>query len=253
MRVTHSLVVGASGGLGRAVVAELQRRGVAVSAAGRRPPEGMSLRTFLPLEAASADWLRVYEEVEAAGGALDAVVFVAGTAALGRTALVPEAEARSVFELNFWAVARAATAASTLWTPPARRGSFLAVLSIAGRRAVPHESWYGASKAAAGRFLESLQLEHDPRRVRLQAAYPGLLRTGFRDAVPWFGAGAPPTSYGTEPAEAAGAFCDLLAGRRRARVIGWRERAIDLADRLAPGLYDRVLRRRLGGGPGRPD
>jgi hypothetical protein len=38
----------------------------------------------------------------------------------------------------------------------------------------------------------------------------------------------------------------VLRGHRRARVIGWRERTIDLADRLVPQLYDRsVLRRRV--------
>jgi len=41
-------------------------------------------------------------------------------------------------------------------------------------------------------------------------------------------------------------LCDLLEGSRRARVLGWRERAIDFTDRVFPGLYDRlVLRRRV--------
>jgi hypothetical protein len=52
----------------------------------------------------------------------------------------------------------------------------------------------------------------------------------------------------------AGALGDALVYGRprdgeahvRQRVIGWRERTIDLADRIAPGLYDRlVLRQRV--------
>jgi hypothetical protein len=37
----------------------------------------------------------------------------------------------------------------------------------------------------------------------------------------------------------------MLAGRRTPAVLGFRERAIDLADRVSPALYDKlVLRQR---------
>src|SRR5207247_1753730 len=122
-----------------------------------------------------ADWPAVLATIEAAAGPIDGVVFVAGTAVFGPSDETPDAAARAVFELNFWSLAHAAQAAAARWTAEGRTGSFVGVLSIAGRRAVPQEAWYGASKAAAARFLECLQLEHDPAHIRVVPAFPGLL------------------------------------------------------------------------------
>jgi short-subunit dehydrogenase len=107
---------------------------------------------------------------------------------------------------------------------------------------VPFEAHYGASKAAALRFLESLQLEA-PEGVRFVGAAPGMIRSGFRARAAWFGPEVEASAYGASPEETAAALCDLVEGSRRSRVIGWRERAIDLSDRLVPGLYDRVVLR----------
>jgi short-subunit dehydrogenase len=244
-RPRHVVVVGASGGLGRAIVRELSRQGIRVTAAGRRPPDEPVAR-FLPVDARSADWAADIGRAEADAVLVDGVVFVSGAAVFGRTAQIPSDLARETFELNFWACARAAVAAAEHWAATGRAGVFLALLSIAGRRAVPHEAYYGASKAAAARFLETLQLDYDPGQIRILAAYPGFVETGFRGRAPWFGAEPGASPAGTSPQAVARAVIDLLAGRRRSRVIGWRERAIDLSDRAFPGLYDGlVLRPRL--------
>jgi short-subunit dehydrogenase len=113
------------------------------------------------------------------------------------------------------------------------------------RRAVPFEAHYAASKAAAARFIECLHLEHEGDGLRFVPVYPGMLRTPFRTEAEWFGL-APPGGGGADARGAARAIVAVLRGRRRSRVIGWRERAIDLADRVSPALYDRaVLRRRV--------
>ena len=39
--------------------------------------------------------------------------------------------------------------------------------------------------------------------------------------------------------------CAIVEGRRASTVLGWRESAITLADRLVPGAYDRLLARRM--------
>jgi short-subunit dehydrogenase len=177
---------------------------------------------------------------------MDAVVFVAGTAAYGRTASVPPERERSIFELNCWACANAAKSAVEHWAENDRPGTFLAVLSIVARRAVPFEAHYSASKAAAARFLECLELEYGPRHIRVLSAFPGTLDTPFRRQAEWYGLAPGAPGPGADVRQTARALCALLDGTRRARVIGWRERAIDLADRLVPGLYDRmVLQKRV--------
>jgi NAD(P)-dependent dehydrogenase (short-subunit alcohol dehydrogenase family) len=242
----HALVIAPHGAVGGAVARELARRGVHVSGAGRTPPGPRTVGRFLPVEVETADWRSLYAAASADGN-VDAVVYAAGNAAFGATGSIPAERARAAFEVNFWALASAATAAADRWEKGGDPSCFVAVLSIAGRRAVPFESYYGASKAAALRFLEALQLEAPPG-VRFVGACPGLIRSPFRSRAAWFGMQEPFGGGGATPGETAVAICDLLEGTRRSRVIGWRERAIDLADRVAPGLYDRlVLRRRVAG------
>lgn len=247
MTPRHALVISPHGGIGGAVACELRRRGARVSGAGRTPPASGVVDVFHPIDLAGLDWAALYERV-AADRPLDAIVYAAGTAAFGRTADIPVEDARAAFEVNFWALAAAARAAVTRWEGEKTAGCFLAVLSIAGLRAVPFEALYGASKAAAVRYLETLQLEVSPF-IRLVPACPGLIRTAFREHARWHGVAPEASDYGASPEMAAGALCDLLEGSRRARVIGWREQAINLADRLLPGLYDRlILRRRVSRG-----
>lgn len=242
------LVVGGAGGLGGALVAQLAGRGLGVAVAGRSPARDPRVRCSETIDARTVDWSALYERTEAALGAqLDAVAFVAGGAVYGRTALVPAQQARDVFELNFWALGAAAIAAAERWSGRGQTGAtFLAVLSLVARRAVPFESHYAASKAAAARFLECLDLEYSQRGVRFVSACPGTVRTSFRRRAQWHGLTPPAEDDGASVERTAGELLALLEGRRRSRVIGWRERSIDLADRLLPGLYDRaVLRRRV--------
>jgi short-subunit dehydrogenase len=244
MTVRHALVIAPNGGVGGAVARELRRRGVLVSGTGRTAPGEGVVNAFYPVDLAGVDWAALYDRV-AAGTPLDAVVYAAGSAAFGRTGAIPLKEARAMFDVSFWPLAAAARAAAARWERERTAGCFLAVLSIAGLRAVPFEAFYGASKAAAVRFLEALQLEVSPT-IRLIPACPGLIRTSFREHAKWYGLTPLSSKYGASPEMTAEALCDLLQGRRRVRVIGWRERAIDLADRFLPGLYDRlVLRRRV--------
>lgn len=241
------LVVGGAANLGAAVVSRLASEGLDVVVAGRARSTDPRVRTSHVIDATTVDWRTFYEALEEEGGApLDAIVFVAGAAVFGRTTRVPLERARRVLELNFWALSAAATAAAAHWTDHRRPATFVAVLSVVARRAVPFEAHYAASKAAAARFLECLQLEHAADGLRFVTAMPGMLKTPFRRAAEWFGLEPSDTDAGADVADTARAVVALLRGERRARVIGWRERTIDLADRVAPGLYDRaVLRRRM--------
>jgi len=247
MRRRNVLVIAPHGALGGAVARELRRRGARVVGAGRTSPDEGVVDAFQRVDLAATDWPALYADA-AAGSPLDGIVYAAGVGTFGRTGAIPSNEARSAFDVNFWSLADAARAAADRWVRDATPGCFLAVLSIAGRRAVPFEAYYGASKAAAARFLESLELEV-PRSIRFVAACPGLIRTPFRSRTPWRGMPEPRAEGGATPEETAVALCSLLEGSRWSRVIGWRERAIDLADRVAPGLYDRlVLRPRVARG-----
>jgi len=211
---------------------------------GRTPPADQRIEKFYPIDARSVDWRSFYLTVEKETAApINAVIFVAGAAVFGKTVLVPLERARHTFELNFWACATAASAAAEYWSEKNQAGKFVAILSIAARRAVPFEACYSASKAAAARFLECLQLEYGPKNIEFVCAFPGLLRTSFRRHAEWYGIEPAFLDEGADIQKTAKTVVELLKGERKARVIGWRERSIDLVDRLMPGLYDRVVLR----------
>jgi short-subunit dehydrogenase len=161
----------------------------------------------------------------------------------GKTGSIPASSARESFELNFWACSAAARSAARYWEARNRGGKFLAVLSIVARLPVPFEAYYAASKAAAARFLECLQLEYEPKKIEFLCTFPGMLRTPFRRQAEWYGLQPPSTDRGSDASKVARAIVQLLEGRRKQHVIGWRERGIDLADRYLPGLYNRAVLR----------
>jgi NAD(P)-dependent dehydrogenase (short-subunit alcohol dehydrogenase family) len=241
------LIVGGTGGLGSALVRQLLDQNLGVVVAGRSRTTDNRVRHSYVIDATFGEWRSLYTTIERESGKpIDAVVFVAGTAAYGRTALFPPERARSIFELNFWACSTAAKLVAEYWVETQRAGTFVAVLSIVARRGVPFEAYYSASKAAAARFLECLDLEYAAKGIRFVSAFPGTLNTPFRETADWYGIEPSLGDRGADVQRTAHAILKLLEGSRMARVIGWRERIIDLTDRLMPGLYDRmILRRRV--------
>jgi short-subunit dehydrogenase len=241
------LIVGGGGGLGSAIVRQLLNQRIAVVVAGRTRSLDKRVALSYKIDATVLDWRAFYTTVERESGApIDGVVFVSGTGGFGKTSMFPVERARHVFELNFWACSAAATRMAEHWSSTSRTGTFVAVLSLAARRAVPFEAFYSASKTAADRFLQCLDLEYAPEGIRFLSALPGVLKTRFRENADWYGLEPDGSDRGTDVNTAARAIGELLKGSRRARVIGWRERVIDFVDRVAPGLYERaVLRRRV--------
>jgi short-subunit dehydrogenase len=126
-----------------------------------------------------------------------------------------------------------------------RAGVVVAVLSVAALRAIPFESYYAAAKAGAARYLDCLAHELEPEGVAVRYLCPGFIDTGFLEKSSWFGVDPPRVrGSGTTTEDVARAVVGAIERGPRARVLGWRERVITLADRLSPGLYDAVLRRR---------
>ena len=239
------LVVGGGSGLGGALVKNLLDREHQVIVLGRtKPAEELRIQKFYGVDATTVDWPSRYSAIEKETGApIDAVIFVAGMGVFGKTNLIPVERAREVFELNFWACTSAARAAADYWSAKGQAGKFLAILSIAARRAVPFEAYYSASKAAAARYLECLQLEYAHKKIEFVCAFPGLLKTQFRHQAKWYGFEPTFADEGADVHKTAQSVIDMLKGKRKTRVIGWRERAIDFADHVLPGLYDRVVLR----------
>jgi short-subunit dehydrogenase len=235
----HAIVIGSSSGIGAAVARKLSTAGYDVTGVARRETPGVrSIRGDVAKDLAGP-----LDEAIAAAGVPAVVVYAAGVPVMGQTTAVPYAMARSSFEVNFWGL-DAAVRHLLPRMSEAKKGSIVAVLSLAALRAVPHETYYAAAKAACARYLECVAHEAARDGIRVDYICPGYIETGFLERGGWHGMEVPTVKgSGVSPDDVAAAVLELAEGKRRGRVLGWRERVITLADRVAPGLYDRWLAR----------
>jgi short-subunit dehydrogenase len=245
MSGSHAIVVGASSGIGLAIATALRGRGHVVSNLARRAAPSDAVDASYACDVTSTDEVkRAIDRATSTHGPCDILVYASGVPAMGRTMAIPEDEARRCFEVNFWGLDRVVRAVLPAMIER-RRGSILAVSSLVALRAVPFESYYAASKAAVARYLGCLA--HEARRggVRVHALHIGLIDTGFFERGGWHGMETPRVKgSGVTPNDVARAALRLLDSESESAVLGWKERMIALGDRVAPTLYDRLLRLR---------
>lgn len=251
-----AVVTGAGGGLGRAIAAELARRGYAVrvtdvdaEAAARVATELGGSATSSPLDVRDDAACRALaEEVAAGGGGLDLWVNNAGILATGLSWEVEEPARAAMLAINA-AGTMNGTVAALGQMLPVGRGHIVNVVSLAGIVAAPGEVAYSASKHAAIAF--TLGTQFDLRRaghrgIELSAVCPdGIWTPMLEDKL--------------DDPDAAGSFSgQLLTAGQVAREVGrlterprpvlviprWRGpllRAFDLFPRLGLRLVPLVM------------
>lgn len=190
-----ALVSGASRGIGKAVAAELARRGANVLITARKPE---------PLEAAATE-LRALghkgEIVALAGNSGDADSRAAAVARvvaefgsidilINNTGINPvygslmEADldaVRKIFDVNVVAALGYIQEAYRAWMRD-NGGAVVNVASVAGIRSTGVIAAYGASKAALIRLTDELAWQLGPK-IRVNAVAPGVVKTKFADAL----------------------------------------------------------------------
>lgn len=253
----RALVTGASSGIGAATTRRLAREGYAVALLARRADRLEALRdelphperhVVLPCDLARVDEIeRALEELARAFGGLELLVNNAGVGYRARVEELEREPLEHLFATNVLALLHCARCALPLLRL-GRRPVVVNVSSVVGRRGIPGQVAYAASKAAVCSIGEGLRLEWAREQIAVCTLEPALTTTGFFDAQP-NPAGLPhPDLARADPAERVASAVLALDRRPRPELnLRWKWRALALLSLVAPRTADRLVARRIGG------
>lgn len=256
----RALVTGASSGIGEAIARLLAEEGYRVALLARRraelervagelAPNTAGPHLVLPCDLTDAAAIEArLAELDAAFGGLDLLVNNAGVGYRARVEELDPETLRRVFDTNVFALLLTCRAA----LPALRRGRAPVVVNIAsvvGRRGIPGQAGYSASKAAVCSIGEALRVEWATEGIAVSTLNPALTATGFfeNQANP---SGLPHPDL-DDAAPARDVAREVLALDRRPvpeRSLRWKWHWLGVLSAVAPRLADRLLVRRLGGG-----
>jgi short-subunit dehydrogenase len=250
----RAIVTGASSGIGREIARQLAAAGVDLVLVARRAERLEALAAQLRptgrrIVGVAGDITdpSVRGQCLAAArdelGGLDLLINNAGVSDAGRFADSTPERLRWIMEVNFFAPVELIREALPLLAQSGR-GLVVNVGSILGHRAIPRRANYCASKFALQGVSESLRAELATDRIGVVLVSPGATETELyehapssRTDDPWR---SPPAG---SPDDVARATLRAIQKEKREVFPHFRGRLLVLANRLAPRLVDRWMRR----------
>jgi short-subunit dehydrogenase len=186
---------------------------------------------------------KLLQQLAVKWSALDILVNNAGISAHGDFSDGSEATLRRIMEVNFFA----ATELTRELLQLLRKGNDPAIVnigSVLGLRGIPYNSEYCASKFALRGWTEALRVELGREGVDVLLVSPGTIETNFFDhliakskRMPWG------KQKGIAPQQVARQIIRALERRQTEIFPNWRGRLLVTANRLIPGVVDRVMRK----------
>lgn len=264
----RAIITGASSGIGRELAIQMAHEGVSLVLVARRERELRELREALnqpekfddsrqhgpgphkssfqlvpgdvtdePTRAAAVRTAR-----EQLGG-LDILVNNAGTSAHGRFEDASAESLRRIMDVNFLAAAELTREALPLLRE-GREPVVVNIGSILGRRGVPFNSEYCASKFALVGWSEAIRPELERHGIGVLVVNPGTTDTEFFDHL-IEKTGDPPwkSTKGVSASTVAEATVEAICRRKSEIIVGNRGRLLVWLNRIAPRWVDRRLRR----------
>ena len=156
---------------------------------------------------------------------------------------VAMSDIRRMMDVNFMGTFYGARTAIPMFRARGR-GHLIIISSIVGQRGIEEMSGYSATKAAQVGFAESLRAEFAGSDIHVSVVYPVSTATEFREAMA--------RDYGhvvsglgpKQPVDAVAASIVACVRRPRPEVYPHRlSRALTVANAVAPGLTDRIVKR----------
>jgi short-subunit dehydrogenase len=250
----RAIVTGASSGIGRAVALELARQGASLVIVARREDRLRELADQIialkrPVEIVAGDITdpavrqRAIDAAQSKLGGLDVLVNNAGVGAMGLFEDASPDRVRKIMETNFFSLVEM----TRLALPLLKQGTtpiFVNISSILGRRGVPYNCEYAASKFAVSGFSESLRTELIRHGIDVLVVCPGTTETEFFDRV--IDSTGKPNWPEHKPVSATEVARQIVRAMRQGRheiiPYGW-GRVLCWLNRLSPRLVDWVMAR----------
>jgi short-subunit dehydrogenase len=251
---SRAIVTGASSGIGRAIARELARQGGKVICMARREDRLQAVAQGIECAGGCVSCVvgdvtdaavraRGVEAAVSQFGGLDILVNNAGVGAIGPFETADPQRVRRIMEVNFFALVEMTRLALPL-LKQGRRPIIVNVSSILGRRGVPHNSEYAASKFAVHGFSESIRAELAASGVDVLVVSPGTTETEFFDQVLESKGGPKWPDHKVVSAETV-ARATVRAIRRGSHEVTpyfW-GKVLVLLSRLSPWLVDKLMAR----------
>jgi 3-oxoacyl-[acyl-carrier protein] reductase len=173
------VITGASGGIGAAIARMLHERGVNLGLASRRGSDlGLDGVVAMPCDVRDLDALtRLCEETANRFGGIDILVANAGVGAYGPFLDLPLEHLDEMLDVNLKGTVYAIRAA--LPHMLGREGDVVTLASEAGRRGLPYEAVYCASKFGQVGLTRALDHELLEQGIRCTNVCPGGVATDF--------------------------------------------------------------------------
>ncbi len=187
------LITGASSGIGAATARLLASHGYQVIGSCRNPlaaasrlgvekPEDLPF-ALLPADLADPPQVeRLFHEAEQKWGGIDILINNAGLGELGAVEDTSLADAREMFEVNYFSAVRLTQLALPAMRSR-RQGAILQLGSIVHSLQFPFKAQYCASKSALSSFSLALRHEVFPYGIRVHLFEPGWVRSDFHNRL----------------------------------------------------------------------
>jgi NAD(P)-dependent dehydrogenase (short-subunit alcohol dehydrogenase family) len=248
------VVTGASGGIGRATALAFAKPGarIALLARGERGLEGArgeveaagAEALVLPTDVADSDQVeRAAQEIERRWGRIDVWVNNAMVTVFGPVAKLDPKDLKRATEVTYLGAAYGTMAALKRMRKQ-NSGVIVQVGSALAYRAIPLQAAYCAAKHALRGFTDAVRSElmHERSPIHITSVHLSAFNTPQFDwAKNLTGKRAEPVPPIFQPELAAEAIVWAASQGRREVYVGWPSVKAVLANKLVPGVLDRVL------------
>src|SRR5690348_3759053 len=249
------VITGGSDGIGKALTEAFLRQGATVATCGRNQQKldaltneikQESLFTMMTDVSSEEDCKKFIQSVIAQFGDIDVLINNAG---ISMRALFKDTDLstlKNVMNINFWGTVFCTKYA--LDSIMRKKGTIVAVSSIAGYRGLPGRSGYSASKYAVNGWMEALRTELLETGVNVMWVCPGFTASNIRnaalnkDAQPQ---GESPMDEGKmmTAEECALHIIRAIKKRKRTLVLTFNGKRTVFMNKFFPSLTDKLVRK----------